>query len=196
MQVGTEAGSWHLVSFSITLHFISFFLIFFTFMCMCKCLHVYGYQMHVWQPPRSELHSRMIVNHHVLRTKPQSSVRAASSLNLGASSPAPSLPYLFETGVSPNLQLIVQLKLAIPKLKSSKPQGSPPSSPPSSQCWDLRSMHKALCPTLLMAPSTILKHIPGETYTDSVRYAEGRGRVSVILQVPHMKERVSDKCGL
>lgn len=71
VQVGMEAGSWHLVSFSITLHLISFFLIFFTFMCMCmfKCLHVYGYQVHVWWPLRSELHSRVLVNHHVLRTE-------------------------------------------------------------------------------------------------------------------------------
>lgn len=75
-----------------------FFLNFFTFMCTCKRLHVYRYQVHVWRSLRSELHSRVIVNHHVLRTEPQSSVRAASSLNLGASSPAPSLPYLFETG--------------------------------------------------------------------------------------------------
>lgn len=196
VQVGTEARSWHLVSFSITLLLASFFLIFFTFMCMCKCLHVYGYQVHVWRPLRSELHARVIVNHHVLGTKPQSSVRTASSLNLGASCPAPSLPYFFETGVSPNLQLIVQLKLAIPKLKSRKPQRSPPSSPPSSQCWDLRSMHKALGPPLWMAPSTILKHTPGKSHSDRVRYAEGRGRVSVILQVPHMKERASDKCWL
>lgn len=92
-QVDMEAGSCHLVSFSFTLHLISFFLIFFTFVCMCNCLHVYGYQVHVWWPLRSELHSRVVVNHLVLGTEPQSSARAASTLSLGAISPAPSPPY-------------------------------------------------------------------------------------------------------
>lgn len=97
---------------------------------------------------------------------------------LSPSCPDPAPPYFLRQGISPNLELVVQVNLAGQRASRSLLSYL--------QRCGLRCMHASLCTALWMLPCATLKGRPGKAHSDSVSTLRAEAAVR--------KKTVSEKC--